>query len=270
MGLTVHIQSENPRMHSPAILFPARGVSKGRYQCMVHISSARFGETGLSAAFPLRWAFAASLGLHLLVFWPAPDPLPRAVRISGPLSGPIKAELRPGLQGAPSPADVPLTAPGGVAKEKSPVILDRPARTKVPAPSFGAGPGDKSSRLTRPPPEPPSGADPAPASRQQGFAALQAVPVSGDALTRFRLGLAWHLGRLEAAPSGLPEATTVELSIHLSEGRVTGVEVTHDGGRPAVAAWAAEQTRLAAASMALPDELAVATLRVDLALRFEP
>jgi hypothetical protein len=266
MGLAVHIQSENPRMQSAAILFPARGVSKGRYQCTVHISSARFGETGLSAALPLRWAFAASLGLHLLVFWPAPGLPPRPVQVSGP----IKAELRPSLQGVPSPAGGPLPAPGGVVKEKSPEIFDRPVRTKVPAPSSRARQEGKPSRLTRPLPGPPSGADPVPASRQEGLAALQAVPVSGDALTRFRLGLAWHLGRLGAVPGGLPEATTVELSIHLSEGRVMGVEVTHDGGRPAVAAWAAEQTRLAAADMALPDDLGAATLRVDLALRFEP
>ena len=96
--------------------------------------------------------------------------------------------------------------------------------------------------------------------------------VEGDALTRYRLGLASHLGRdsgLKAA--GLPgRPVVVELMIVLAAGKVIGVEVVDDGGFATLAARAADRVRQASRSVPVPPELRESPLRVSLGVAFEP
>lgn len=98
------------------------------------------------------------------------------------------------------------------------------------------------------------------------------VFIEGDALTRYRLGLAWHLGRdarLKAAGSpGRPVA--VELVVMLAGGKAIGVEVVDDGGFATLSALAADRVRQASRTVAVPPELGESPLRVSLAVLFEP
>jgi hypothetical protein len=110
------------------------------------------------------------------------------------------------------------------------------------------------------------------AGRQVSQESVMAVPVQGDALTRYRLGLAWHLGR-NAPPQAAGARVgpvTVELSVVLRAGRAIRVEVEDDGGAGALAAWAAQQTLAAIRLVPVPAELGEATVTVGLAMRFEP
>lgn len=110
------------------------------------------------------------------------------------------------------------------------------------------------------------------ASRQEAPAAGLALPVPGDALTRYRLSLAWHAGHLARSPDAvqLSEPVTIELSVHLAQGRVLRVSVDDDGGAPELAVWAVEQVGRAAAGAEVPEDLAGVAVTVGVALRFEP
>lgn len=68
----------------------------------------------------------------------------------------------------------------------------------------------------------------------------------------------------------LAKPVTIELSVHLIQGRVVRVAAEDDGGAPELAVWAVEQVRQMAAEAAVPEDLAAVTVRVGLALRFEP
>jgi hypothetical protein len=96
--------------------------------------------------------------------------------------------------------------------------------------------------------------------------------IHGDALTRYRLGLAWQLGqngRLKAIGSPT-RPVTVELTVMIAAGQAIGVQIDDDGGFAPLAALAAEQARQASRVVPIPPELGDTLLRVSLALRFEP
>lgn len=97
------------------------------------------------------------------------------------------------------------------------------------------------------------------------------VPLPGDALTRYRLGLARHLARDSRLQGlGLPAApVTIELVVRLAAGRASGVQVLDDGGFAGLAARAAERVRVAIRQVPVPPELGGESIRVDLGLRFE-
>jgi hypothetical protein len=109
-------------------------------------------------------------------------------------------------------------------------------------------------------------------SRQTERESPRPVLIQGDALTRYRLAVAWQLGRgrLLQATGSPARLVTVELAVVLAAGRAIAVEVVDDGGFAFLAARAAEQVRQASRLVPVPEELGEALLRVSLALRFEP
>lgn len=214
---------------------------------------------------PLRWGLVASLTLHVLLLWPGPSVVPRPVQVSGS----IRAELRPPLQGAGSVAQ---SRDHLAAFGTPPQLLEEPGRSGVPAARAGQGRQER-RRISAPGTKaPPARVEGPSASRQEAPLAGPPLPVSGDALTRYRLSLAWHAGHLARSPAlgHLAKPVTIELSVHLIQGRVVRVAAEDDGGAPELAVWAVEQVRQMAAEAAVPEDLAAVTVRVGLALRFEP
>lgn len=117
----------------------------------------------------------------------------------------------------------------------------------------------------------PSGASLAPSRAVQTASPAPRI-IPGDALTRYRLGLAWHLARdagLRVAGSPA-RPVTVELAVVLAEGRAVAVEVLDDDGFAFLAAKAVERVRQASRLVPVPPELGDGRLQVSMALRFEP
>lgn len=114
-------------------------------------------------------------------------------------------------------------------------------------------------------------AERAPSRQDEGRAPLAAV-ASGDALTRYRLGVASHLERQALLQAGraLTGFVVVEMDILVTSGRAVAVEVQQDGGAPAFAAEVRRAVWNALASVPLPPEWVGQSLRVGLALGFEP
>lgn len=240
------------------------GFGLGQHQRMVHISSARLGGAGSRPVAALGWGLGLSLGLHLVVLWPAPERVPKQL----PFAGSIKAELRPTVQ-----EDVTRSVPGSAAVPRVEMTAEaiRPKATDVGgrvAKHVGdgsrAGMGTPRNGHARPP------AAVATTRQTQEVDHRVSVLVQGDALTRYRLGLAWQMRHRLAAGEVGAGPVTVELAVVLAEGRVTAVEVENDGGHAALGARAVEWTWLAAHRVPVPPELGRAPLRVTVALRFEP
>jgi hypothetical protein len=194
------------------------------------------------------------VGLHLLLLWPTSVRVPQQT----PGASPIKAELRASAQVPFERSNAPNEPLVGPPPSRINSSFDSAAAQTVPNP-----------RRTKP--MQPTGNAAAP-SRDIHPASSLPLLLQGDALTRYRLGLAWQLGRdARLKTAGSPtRPVTVELAVMLADGRVIGVEVTDDGGFASLAATAAEQARHASRVVPVPLELGDGLLRVSLALRFEP
>src|SRR5574338_1656379 len=230
---------------------------------MVHISSARVSIPGLRPSAAMGWGLGVSLGLHLLVFWPTPARVTQQM----PVASTIKAELHLPVQGAALGHDSAGPLPAAADPFPAHVPLDTAVVPAVPRPS-AAKPGRARAAALSAPKSPPSIQPAIAPSRQLAPESPLPVPVGGDALTRYRLGLAWHLGRdalLRAAPAPA-QAVTVELVVVLAAGRAMDVQVMDDGGSASLAAQAAERTRQAIRRVPVPPELGETPLRVELAL----
>lgn len=238
---------------------------------MVHISSARLLSAGPRPTTALGWGLGLSVCLHLLVVWPTPARAPQQT----PVASPIRAELRPRAQVA-----VPRHDPATTRSSQTPPsipdsrLLDSDAASAVPRRDGGKGRSGTvaSGTALAASPRLAAKAASASASRQVEPTSSSSVPVQGDALTRYRLGLAWGLGRDDVLRAvGSPaRPVTVELVVVLAEGRAIAVEVADDGGFTSLAARAAERARQAVSLVPVPPELGEASLRVNFALRFEP
>lgn len=220
---------------------------------MVHTSSTVLQGPGLRPGAAMARGLGVSLILHLLLLWPSPTRTLQHARVAST----IKAELRLPAQGAVPPPTAPATASVAGAAASPKPLLDSPAPAAVPRAVRG---------------KPRAAPNAAAESRQNEEGRARPILVHGDALTRYRLGLAWQLGRTDGAPrSGVAgQAVTVELAVVLGAGRALAVEVVDDGGDAALAAQAVERVRRASLAVAVPVELGDGLLRVSLALRFEP
>lgn len=224
---------------------------------MVHISSAaRWGPRARPSA-ALAWGLGLSAGLHLLLMWPAPVGVPRQTLVAST----IKAELRAAAQAPTGPESAP--------QERHPERPSRPVELQLDSVMAQAVPGFRRNAAQ---PKPKAGGASLAPSRAVHTESSAPLIIPGDALTRYRLGLAWHLARdpglrVAGSPS---RPVTVELAVVLAGGRAISVEVLDDDGFAFLAAKAVERVRQASRVAPVPPELSDGRLQVSMAVRFEP